>query len=154
MTTFSRAVAAVPSLGGAYQRGLGAIKGIDRQRMDATEVTLSGSIDLDGALQAAQPTSHRWDYGIGIEVKKNHDHQVVWVEVHPCKDGEIPVMLAKLMWLRQWLASDATLLGGLPRKFIWLSSNDSTINKASPAGKRMAQAGLISVGRHFKLKNG
>jgi len=60
----------------------------------------TGSIDMDAAYLQAEPASHRWDYGLGVQVQGKKEF-AVWVEPHPASStGEVKKVLAKLDWLQ------------------------------------------------------
>ncbi|MFA7331980.1 MAG: hypothetical protein WC326_13000 [Candidatus Delongbacteria bacterium] len=150
--TFTQAVAASPDIASAYQRGLGALKAVDRAHITVNKSTkLKGSVDIDSTLQSKCPTEHRWDYGIGKSQGGKKGDKVIWVEIHPAKDGEINTMMDKLAWLKSWLQTSATDLDALSREFIWISSGKTTITQGSPAARKMALAGLRLAGHHLHL---
>lgn len=147
---FQEAVQATPDVAGAYRPGLQALRAMDRDRVSAAKPrSLAGSVDLDGALQAAKPDDPRWDYGIGA--KSAGEAMVFWVEVHPATEGEIDVVLAKLTWLKQWLQDSAVALNGFPREFVWISSGRAAITQKSPKLRRLALAGGVFKGRHLRI---
>ncbi len=105
---FRRAVSETSEICDAWRPGLQALKAADRPRVTALNTrSLSGSVDLDGALVGKHPGANRWDYGIGSKRPGAGGEYVYWVEVHPASDREVAAMLRKVSWLKGWLqASD------------------------------------------------
>ncbi len=148
--SFQEAVEATPGVAGAYRPGLRALRAMDRDKVSADNPrNLAGSVDLDGALQAGMPDDPRWDYGVGAN--SAGEEKVFWVEVHPATEGEIEAVLAKLMWLKQWLQDSAVALDGFPREFVWISSGRTAITQRSPKLKRLALAGGVFKGGHLRI---
>ena len=93
------------------QPGLGAIKAEYR----AGVALRSGhrhtaSLDIDTAFLATEPTSSRWDYGIGMRSEAGQE-LLVWLEAHPASStGEVQKMLDKLAWLKAKLAGALVVL--------------------------------------------
>jgi hypothetical protein len=150
--TFKRAVDETPGLKGAYRAGLGALPAVARPRIGCNDTRpLSGSVDLDTALEQAQPQAHRWDYGIAYRVNGSRE-SVNWVGVHPATDKEVAVVLLKLQWLLQWLSGDGHRLGQLtPRAFVWISSGRTAFTRNSPKLRALATKGVRHVGDRLLL---
>ena len=63
--TFREAVEATPNLSGTFRDGLQALRAEDKPHIDVENTRkLSGSVDLDAALQRAEPSANRWDFAI------------------------------------------------------------------------------------------
>jgi hypothetical protein len=109
-----------------YCTGLGALEPTDRQRISCRNTRLlTGSINVDAALRASQPTASRWDYGLGYGSGRRE--RAIWVEVHPASSHHIDDMLKKLTWLRTWLRDEAPRLRKLDSgEYHWIST-DGTI---------------------------
>lgn len=152
MSDFESAVKAIPALASKWCKGLSGLNATDRGRIDSTHVKLAGSVDVDDACKSSEPQSPRWDYGIGVRRSKGDKDKVYWVEVHPCKDGEVGPVLAKLAWLHVWLQKTANRLDQLDREFVWVSTNATTITKNSPKAKQLAKQGLRLAGRRLVLQ--
>lgn len=118
--TFKSAVEATPSIATAYQPGIQGLEPADKRRLVGAE-RATGSVALDEALRARFPSTHRWDYGIGLPAGKAD--QVLWLEVHHAASGETERVLKKLSWLKSWLRQEAPELDRMRPKFIWLLSN-------------------------------
>jgi hypothetical protein len=148
--TFEEAVVATPHLGlAAYHPGLQALKATDRARIDcANTAKLSGSVDVDAAIQPSQQDAHRWDYAIGYRRKTE---AIYWVEVHPASLGDVARVRDKFLWLRAWLAGDGNRLEAFDAEFVWISSGKTTFTQASPAIRKLAQEGVRTVGRSLKI---
>jgi len=150
--TFKRAVRGTPQLQGAWRLGLGALRAQDRQHVNPSNPRqLSGSVDVDSALQRQQPNAHRWDFAIGFRHTNRQNECIYWVEIHTANDKEINVVLDKLRWLRNWLASDGYLLDAFERDFIWVSSGATSFTSGAPQSKQFAQLGLQHKGRVLRI---
>lgn len=139
--TFAEAVAATPEIAGAYQRGLQALKGEHRNRIEADDTrSLAGSVDLDRTLKTAYPQASRWDYAVGYPVA-GHDDQVAYVEVHPANTSKVDDVIAKKNWLTNWLHGKP--LDGLPKRgFYWVPSGGDHILRGSRQFRQLGQAGI------------
>src|SRR5437899_7375337 len=112
--TFREAVEATPSVRNHYCAGLQALPAGEAARIQcAATRRLRGSVNLDAALRQQQPNAHRWDFGIGY--RRKNTEVAIWVEVHPASSTSISAMLAKLGWLKWWLASQAPELARLTK---------------------------------------
>jgi hypothetical protein len=67
---------------------------------------------------------------------------VLWVEVHPASSLHVDDVLAKLRWLRMWLAGHAPELGRMPRRFHWVATGGIAFARGSPQARRIAQHGV------------
>ena len=158
--TFKDAVEdAPPPVKGAYRGGLQALERRHRGFVTCVDLRrLTGSIDLDKAL--AQEPGHadapRWDYGIGYQ-PGNGPEQAVWVEVHSATSREVPAVLRKLRWLRDWLNSDAERLlqmtnsSAADRRYVWIASARVRIPGNSPQARQLSKSGIGRVLRHLSL---
>jgi len=149
---FKTAVTTTVGLEAAYQSGLRALRNTDRERLAARNPRqLSGSVNLDEALQHRFPQSPRWDYAVGLSLGQRQSDKVFWIEVHPATDGQIGSVLAKLQWLKRWLVAARSPLNAMEREFVWISSGKTALTAQSPQVKRMAMQGLRCVGQHFSI---
>jgi hypothetical protein len=150
--TFKDAVEATPDLQNAWRSGLRALRRTDRQHVDAQDGRrLAESVDVDSALAAKCPTDPRWDYGVGYDPVDASGETVYWIEIHPARSGEIDRVLARLAWLKAWLAASAPRLHVMRKAFVWISSGKTSFTLSSPQQKRFALVGLRHVGRTFRL---
>jgi len=150
--TFREAVEATPSVRNHYRAGLQALPTHDAARIQcAVTRRLTGSINLDAALRQQQPNANRWDFGIGY--LRMTAERAIWVEVHPASSTSIVTMLAKLRWLRAWLATEAQELGKLTQgDFHWISSDATiAITPNSRQAKQLAVVGLRGPARRLAL---
>ena len=138
--TFKDAVESTATLRGHFQKGLQALGKGDRSRVSISDTrSLSGSVHVDKALRKAHPNDARWDYGLGINTRNDF---VIWLEVHPASSQHIDEVLAKLRWLRRWLASEAAAFEKLRQEFHWIASGSISFPRGSRHEKRLAQEGL------------
>ncbi len=150
--TFKKAVLATPSVQQAYRPGLQALSPGDAKRIQAENPRrLTGSLNLDAALQAAQPDAPRWDYGIGY--RRSDREEAFWVEVHPASSDNVSEVLEKLAWLRKWLKNEASSLQELTRGgFYWVATGGSVaITRHSRQARQLAKAGLRGPWRVLSL---
>jgi hypothetical protein len=149
---FRKAVEATASVQAHYRPGLQALAAGDADRIQCDNPRrLTGSVNVDQALQAAEPDEPRWDYGIGL--RRNNAECAIWVEVHPASSTSITDMLNKLQWLRKWLRAQAPALAALTQSDYYWVSTDATIaiTPNSPQARRLAAAGLVGPRRVLKL---
>ncbi len=140
----------VDALGdGTFHKGLGALKQVDAGHVFcARPRELSGSADVDAALEATLPNAHRWDYVVGRSAGKVVTAH--WIEVHPASSTKnIAEVERKLAWLAGWLHGNP--LGKYPKDVVWVASGKSTYNTRSPAIKALAAKGCRFVGGHLTL---
>jgi hypothetical protein len=153
---FRNAVNQTPHLNNAWMAGLQALRPQDRPQ-DRPHVNpsdprqLRGSVDVDTALQNQQPNANRWDFGIAYRHANRQDDCVYWVEVHTGNNKAVNVVLAKLNWLRNWLAGDGKLLNQFERDFIWVSSGATSFTLTAPQLKRFALLGLQHKGKVLRI---
>ena len=141
--TFREAVEATPSVRNHYCAGLQALSAGDATRIQCTSTRrLTGSVNVDEALRQQQPNAHRWDFGIGY--RRKNTEVAIWVEVHPASSTSISAMLAKLDWLKGWLATQAHELGRLTKgDYRWVSTDATiAITPNSRQAKQLAAVGL------------
>jgi hypothetical protein len=143
------------ALPGACRDGLQALENRDRGRVSCNDPRkLAGSVCLDVALKRADPNGQRWDYGIGIK-QESGDDKVIWVEVHPASSSNVREVVAKLEWLKRWLARSAPALQEITAKrdgFVWVSSGKVDIPMGTPQTKRLAAAGIKLPQRHLRIE--
>ena len=150
--TFREAVGGTPSLRDAYRQGLQALSARDAKRLRVKDSRrLTGRVNLDEALRAAQPEAPRWDYGIGY--RHSHQEEAIWLEVHPASSRHVDEVLTKLRWLHEWLKGQAPDLHKLTRAgFYWIATDGQVaLSRHSPQARRLAKAGLRGPWRVLHL---
>jgi hypothetical protein len=146
---FKESVEAIPVVAKEYEAGIKALSSTHRKQISVRDPRrLTGSLNLDAALEESEPGARRWDYAVGIRYDAE---QIYWIEVHPGDDGEIRVMREKYDWLRGWLAGDGAPLNTFPRQFVWISSGRTTFTPTSPALKSLAAVGVVHKGHHLQI---
>ena len=116
---FKKAIEETPDLKNSWCAGLQALSGADREHVAAEDThRLTGSVNVDAALQEKFPNDNRWDYAVGHQPSNLKGEMVYWIEIHPASSGEVKALLAKLEWLQGWLRSSAPKLHGMRRAFI------------------------------------
>lgn len=155
----SSAIEAAAQVAGIATRpGLGAVKAEYRAGVALKPAHKhSTSLDMDTGFLAAEPTSPRWDYGIGVRNTTTSAELLVWLEAHPASStGEVQKMLAKLDWLKAKLAEPAfSNLRKLEHKvsaYRWLAMTGAIrILPNSREARRLAAAGLSPPQRRVEL---
>ena len=144
------------------QAGKAAVKGQYRTAMAARAGhTFTDSVDIDTDFQVPEPSSVRWDYGLGL-ITAAGEELAVWVEPHPASgSGEVQKMIDKLAWLRAKLAiSEFKELhrlthmsaGSSANPFRWLAMTGAIcIRPGSAEARRLALKGLGLPARHLVL---
>lgn len=152
---FKSAVSRTPHLSAAWMPGLGALRARDRPHIDPEDPRrLTGSADVDGALQQVQPNAHRWDFAIGYRHTNRTKDCIYWVEIHTANDKEVKVVLDKLRWLRTWLVGEGIHLSRFERDFVWVSSGSTSFTSftlGAPQLKQFAQLGLQLKGSVLRI---
>jgi hypothetical protein len=149
---FKQAVEATPPL--IWCAGLQALRAEDKPHIKAEDThRLRGSVDVDTALQKAEPNANRWDFGIAYQHSDRDDEVVYWTELHTASDSEVKVVIAKARWLLAWLKNGGSNLAGFERDIVWVSSGATTFTLTSPQRKQMAAAGLRHVGARLSIRN-
>jgi hypothetical protein len=152
--TFKKAVGATDHLANAWRPGLQALRANDRNHVSAEDTRrLKGSVDIDGALQAQHPHANRWDFAIGYRHSNRQQDCIYWLEIHTANDEETEVVLRKLAWLQQWLASEGRPLKDFECDFIWVSSGSTSFTLTAPQVKRFAELGLQQRGRVLRIRD-
>lgn len=151
--TFKDAVEATPTLAGRYRKGLQALRTQDCLHIEAEDTRkLTGSVDVDSALQKIQPNANRWDFAVAYQ-HTNRDAEVIyWTELHTASDSEVKVVIKKALWLRGWLKSGGERLAAFERDIVWVSSGPTSFQLTGPQRKQMAQAGLRHVGSRLLIR--
>jgi hypothetical protein len=144
------------------QAGKEAVEGSYRAQIQVNKGgAFSGSVDVDGHFRAAEPQSHRWDYGIGVQLS-NGQELVCWVEPHPASStSQISKMLAKLAWLKSKLDTPAFKKlkamthapGHTGTPYYWLRtvSGECRISANSKEARLLALQGLRMPAQHLIL---
>lgn len=150
--SFRKAVSNTPHLEKAWRSGLGALRGQDKPHLHAEDTRLlTGSADVDNALQEHEPNAHRWDFAIAYRHSNRKKEFIYWVEIHTAADHEVKVVLDKLRWLRQWLEADGRLLSQFERDFVWVSSGRTSFTLSAPQLKQFAQLGLQYTSKILRI---
>lgn len=132
-------------------------------QIEAVNGKFTHSVDLDNHFKLAEPSSPRWDYGLGVKFV-NGVEVAVWIEPHPASStGEVNSMLAKLDWLESKLDSapfsdlralrDAARKQGVnPYRWQVTLTGAIRITPQSKEARKLAEAGLEMPNRHIKIK--
>ena len=142
---FKDAVLATPVIKECYKQGLQAL-GNDSRKVELSDVRKAGgSVDIDSCMARTYPIANRWDYAIG------YDNEAYFAEVHPAETGEVPAVLKKLQWLKDWLLAEAPEVNEIKAKertpFYWIQSGRFRILKTSRQYRQLVNAGLLPISR-------
>lgn len=154
MARFKPAVEAIPELRIHLRQGLQALGADSLKVAPRNSRDLTGSVNLDHALQASFPSERRWDYAIGVRsIGDNSTDKVFFVEVHKATASEVPVVIGKQQWIRQWLKSTkpAAALNQLPSRFVWVASGKDYLPPGGPHRKQLAQHGIQFESRRLEI---
>lgn len=140
---FKEAVANTPEVAGAWQPGVSAL-GADSVKVVVPDpLKYDGSLDIDFTTRGIYPQDHRWDYAI------SYNGEVFYLEVHSAITSQVSVVLDKLKWLKQWLATSAPEIKKLTSKtkhpYYWIQSSKCDIPKHMPQYKRAVQHNLLPI---------
>lgn len=129
---------------GQFKVGLGAIKGNEKQKFVVPDTRkITGSLDIDTSTKEKYPMENRWDYAV------EYDKETFFIEIHPGSTSEIPIVLAKLEWLKKWLKEKAPAINALKPKdkqpYYWVYTNKFAILPNSKYGKQLAQINLLPI---------
>ena len=129
---------------GQFKVGLGAIKGNEKQKFVVPDTRkITGSLDIDTSTKEKYPLENRWDYAV------EYDKETFFIEIHPGSTSEIPIVLAKLEWLKKWLKEKAPAINALKPKdkqpFHWVYTNKFAILPNSKYARQLAQLNLMLV---------
>ncbi len=150
---------AAQPIGEAYAPGKQALENKHRKLIKCKdERRMTGSVNLDATLAklpeyASKP---RWDYGLGYKAK-DRPECAIWVEVHAATTYEVPSVLRKLNWLREWLRSNAVELHGLTEladaenRYIWIATNGVHIPRNSKQYRALNEKGIQKVRKSLQL---
>ncbi|MEY3368321.1 MAG: hypothetical protein RI973_1476 [Bacteroidota bacterium] len=138
--SFKLAVEATADVGHCYKPGLKALGAHSGKVMPAVSRFCSGSVDLDLCTHDKYPSDPRWDYILGYEGK------AYFVEVHPAQSSEVPVVVKKLNWLKNWLELKAPEIKAIKASlhpFVWLQTNGMHLLRETPQYRAAAQHGIL-----------
>lgn len=139
---FRQAVEATPEVRNGYRTGLKAMERTDASKVEVSDSRkIDGSLDIDGATKEARPDEARWDYAIG------YNSRIYFMEVHPACTGNIPEIIKKLTWIKNWLNTPDNKLNVLQKGsplFSWIATDAGVhIPAVSSQYKKLASKGLL-----------
>jgi hypothetical protein len=150
--SFKRAVRRIPQVRDAHRPGLQALRAEDRPHVKAQNPRqLTGSVDIDQALETMDPHGHRWDYAIAYKHSNRAGEVVYWLELHTATDSQVNIVIEKAKWLLNWLRDAGRPLALFERDIVWLSSGATSFTLTAPQRKQMAQVGLMHRGRFLHI---
>jgi hypothetical protein len=150
--TFQEAAKKTPGLEEAYKAGLQALRAEDKPHFVAADTRcLTGSVDIDSALQKIEPNANRWDFAVAYQHTNRAAEFIYWVELHTGSDSEVKVVIRKAQWLANWLRNAGKLLADFECSIIWLSSGATSFTLSAPQRKQMAEVGLQHKGSILRI---
>jgi len=148
--TFEQAVKNVPDLANNFEKGLKALTKQYKNKLSCSEARkLTGSVNLEEALQHKFPEAPLWDYGIGV--KRGDGEKAIWLEFHPASSHHIEGILNKLKWLKRWLAKNAPELKNMTSDYVWVATGSVSFQKHSKQRKKLASKGVTFAGSKYNV---
>lgn len=141
--SFKKAIESNSDLAKQYQTGLNAL-GKYKSKIHLTDGSLcEGSVDIDNCLLQKYPNSNRWDYVFSYE------GEAYFVEVHSAETSEVGTVIKKLVWLKDWLIREASVLNSIKAKkpYYWIQSNSFHILPKSPQYRLAVQNGILPISK-------
>lgn len=152
--TFKEAVHKTPHLRKEYGPGLQALRAEDRPHVAADDTRkLTGSVDVDKALQKVDPKGNRWDFAIAYQHTNRTTEVIYWVELHTASDSQVKVVIKKAQWLLNWFSAAGKLLAKFERDIVWVSSGPTSFILSAPQRKQMALVGLQHRGSLLRIRH-
>jgi hypothetical protein len=143
---FRTAVECTDGIAAYLKNGLNALSNAHQNSIIAPKPKrITGSVNIDAALQSAYPHGNRWDYAIGYYIS-NQDDKAFFVEFHKATVDEVSRVLLKKQWLESWMRGKR--LDNLqPKRFVWVSAGGIKIPKNSYHRRNINKHGLQLVRR-------
>lgn len=150
LSAFAKAAAAA---GLTSAVGKAAVEGRYRDAIESktARTRFTGSVDMDGAFKQSEPTSNRWDFGVGLHAPGNTEC-AIWVEPHSAAStGEVKKILAKLDWLQDKLkqpefrhlkALTDACVAQKRRPYHWMATAHVSIRPGSREANLLAARGM------------
>jgi hypothetical protein len=134
------------SLQSHVQSGLGAFIQAHRGliAVEARE-RITQSLDLDRAAQASHPSSPRWDY----IVSTREGTALTAVEPHAASDHEIPRLIQKQRWAKEFLRTHLKASATVSR-WIWVTEGRVGFSRMDRLRRTLDKNGIEFAGRVLK----
>jgi hypothetical protein len=143
---FNIAVSNTPELAPHLRNRLDALSSAHQNSIVAANLKrITGSVDIDAALQSAYPHDNRWDYAIGYRISKQDD-KAFFVEFHKANVDEVARVIQKKKWLERWMRGKP-IYDLVQRRFVWVSAGGIKIPPNSPHQRILNTHGLQLVSR-------
>lgn len=141
---FRTAVESTDEIANFFKIGLDALSKAHKNSIIVSyHKKITGSVNIDAALQSAYPNENRWDYAIGYYISYQDD-KVFFVEFHRAILNEVERVLKKKKWLMSWIRGKP--LDDLrPRRFVWVSAGGIKIPQNSPQIRNLNSHGIQLV---------
>lgn len=128
-------------LASGVKPGIQAVKGTDRHAIDrAIRRDFRDSLNLDGSLASRHPDEPRWDYLLA-----HRTCGIVALEIHPARNGEIQVVIAKKRAAARQLRPHLKRGTGV-QQWHWVASGTVALDPLR-AKLRLAAEGIGFAGR-------
>jgi hypothetical protein len=139
---FNAAVIGTPELAAHLQTRLNAISKAHQNSIIVKNLKkITGSVNIDLALQSANPHDNRWDYAIGYHINSQED-KAFFVEFHKAIIDEVNIVISKKQWLVNWM-SGKQIDNLLQKVFVWVSSGGINIPDNSPHRRIINLNGIL-----------
>jgi hypothetical protein len=141
--------------------GKEAIKGEHRDRISASQgCMLSDTADLEAALGSLSSGEPQWAYAVGWISTKTES--CCFVEVHPANTQHVDDLVRKKTAAARLLRQHAPRILELSERtrarldrpvWIWITTDAHVgIHPATPASRRLREAGISRPSRHLELR--
>lgn len=131
------------------QDGLGALRRVDRDRIDeGVRPDFEDSLDVDASLRSGREGEHRWDYLLGHAPSGS----VIGIEPHSATSGEVSTVIQKrrqaLMQLRDHLVPGVTIA-----RWLWVATGSVAFQPLDRAMLQLSQNGITFVGKRVLARH-
>jgi hypothetical protein len=139
---FNAAVIGTPELSLHLQIQLNALSKAHQNSIIVNNLKkITGSLNIDVALQSSNPHDNRWDYAIGYLINSNED-KGFFVEFHKAIVDEVNIVIKKKQWLVTWMRGKQ-IDNLLQKVFVWVSSGGINIPENSPQRRIINMNGIL-----------
>ena len=139
---FKAAIIGTPELAPHLQAQLDAVsKAQQNSIIVKNRKKITGSVNIDVALQSSNPHDNRWDYAIGYRINSQED-KAFFVEFHKAIVDEVNLVIKKKQWLVNWMRGKQ-IDNLLQKVFVWVSSGGNNIPENSQHRRIININGII-----------
>lgn len=145
-----RALSQSARLTKAVVPGKQALQNRDRSRIEESGAEVTDSLSLDREFKAEQPNRPRWDYLVGVRVRKLRMECVCAVEVHHATPGEVELIVKKKRQAEETLQREG--VGSPVDHWVWIASSSVGISKTTREFRILLKE-RIDLVRHWVVRD-